>query len=262
LASIKPHLLAGASTIALIGGVTWLRRPRGTPPHQPIRVARVVPPGTRHRDSAQNIRDILAYFIVPIWIGAGIADWACHRASDIEHTAGPAESKTHLLMLAEMGVPSLAGLFLEINAPVFALMIAAFLAHETTALSDVQYAVARREVTPIEQHVHSFLELMPLTSLCLLAVLHWDQFAALFGLGDAPAEWRLRLKDQPLPKAYVAAVLGAIVLFNLAPYVEELWRGLRATPRNEAATDIRSKSFATDTFGKNRAASAAISAGS
>jgi len=56
---------------------------------------------------------------------------------------------------AEAAIPVLAGLFLEITSPVIALMIGSFLLHDMTAQWDVSYAVTLREVTPIEQHVHS-----------------------------------------------------------------------------------------------------------
>ena len=82
------------------------------------------------------------------------------------------ERKNHDVVL-----PLLAGLFLEINALVIALMIAAFLAHQVIALCDVRYAVTRRYVSPIEQHVHSFLEM-------IVVVLNWPQFLALFGLDN------------------------------------------------------------------------------
>jgi hypothetical protein len=88
----------------------------------------------------------------------------CHRASRIEET-GAKESVLHLLMLVEVGIPVLASIFLEITSPLFALMITSFLLHEATALWDVAYAVTRREVSPIEQHVHSFLDLIPLMAI-------------------------------------------------------------------------------------------------
>lgn len=59
---------------------------------------------------------ILMYFIVPLWLIAGFADWLCHRASHIEKTAGVKESALHLLQFAEIGLGLLAALFLEINA--------------------------------------------------------------------------------------------------------------------------------------------------
>lgn len=253
---MKRALIAGVSAIAVTAGGWWLARRSFTAPRISTAAGEAVSATEKRAGIA---RALMMYFVVPVWIGAGLADWACHRASDLEHEAGPQESVVHLLMLAEMGVPSLAGLFLQVNAPVFAAMIAAFLAHEATALGDVAYAVKRREITPLEQHMHSFLELMPLASLCLLATLHPGQFAALFGAGDEPAEWRLRWKAEPLPKSYVAAVLAGIAPFNLTPYLEELWRGWRAAG-GPAATDTRSKSLVTETVAKNRPASAAISA--
>jgi hypothetical protein len=51
-------------------------------------------------------------------------------------------------------------LFFDINALVTAVMIIAFFVHEATALSDVGYATATRVVAPVEQHVHSFLEMI------------------------------------------------------------------------------------------------------
>jgi hypothetical protein len=178
---------------------------------------------------------ILMYFVMPVWILAGTADYLCHRRNDISHTAGPKESLMHLLMFGEIGIPLLAGLFLEINALIFLVMIVAFVVHEATALWDVSYATRHRRVPPIEQHVHSFLELMPLVAGILVAVLHWPQFLALFGLGDEPARWSLRLKSEPLPMAYVAAVLAAALLLAALPYLEELVRGLKAQRAQAAA---------------------------
>jgi hypothetical protein len=52
-----------------------------------------------------------------------------------------------------------------VNAGIILLMIGSFLVHEATALWDVSYATTAREVTPIEQHVHSFLEMIPLMAI-------------------------------------------------------------------------------------------------
>jgi hypothetical protein len=171
---------------------------------------------------------VLMYFVLPLWLIAGFADYLCHRAAQIEKTSGAKESLLHLLMFAEMGLPILAAIFLEINALVFAVMIVAFLLHEATALWDVAYATETRGVGPFEQHVHSFLEMLPLMGLTMIAVLHWPQFLALFGLGDEAARFDIALKPYPLPWPYVAAILGAVLLFEVLPYLEELVRGLRA----------------------------------
>jgi hypothetical protein len=176
-----------------------------------------------------NLNELyLMYFVVPLWLTAGIADWLCHRRAHIEKNSGPKESLIHLLMLVEMGIPVLAGLFLQINAGVFAMMIVAFFLHEATALWDVTYATKHRTITPIEQHIHSFLEMLPLMAISIMALLHWSQFAALFRHGSEVADFSIRRKVFSLPSPYVQWLLAAIVVFELLPYMEELARTLRA----------------------------------
>lgn len=177
---------------------------------------------------ADPLSIILMYFVVPLWLLAGCADWLCHRATNIQNTTGAKESLIHLLMFAEVGLPLSGAIFLEINAGIIALMIVAFFLHEATALWDVSYAVTARRVTPLEQHVHSFLEMIPLLAIVCVVALHWDQFLSLFGMGTASAQFRLRLKPEPLPVGYVLSLMAAILVFEILPFLEELARGLRA----------------------------------
>src|SRR3954468_5915110 len=99
---------------------------------------------------------ILLYFILPLWLLAGFADYLCHRASQIELTSGYKESLLHILMLAEIATPLLAAIFFEINALVIAIMIVGFVLHKMTVLWDTTFPSHKRLITPIEQHVHSF----------------------------------------------------------------------------------------------------------
>jgi hypothetical protein len=168
-------------------------------------------------------RAALQYFVVPIWTAAGVADWWCHRRSKIEKTTGAKETLLHLLMLVEAGVPVTAGLLLEIDPMVLAAMIAAFFLHEATAMWDVTYAVSAREVRPIEQHVHSFLEMVPLTAVLLVSLLHWPQLKALFGLRVEPRS-PVRPKREPLAGSYVFGALAAMLTLEVLPYLEELAR--------------------------------------
>ena len=171
---------------------------------------------------------ILMFAVLPIWVAAGLADYLCHRASSIETTSGPKESALHLLQLSLVGFPVLLALFLEIDAALLALMIVCLLLHHAVAYFDIRYANTTRDVTPFEQMVHSFLELMPLTAFALLCVLHWNQAASLFGFGPSQADFSLEPKSQPLPLAYVAGLLAATFLLNALPYAEEMTRTLRA----------------------------------
>jgi hypothetical protein len=144
---------------------------------------------------AELTRNALMYFVLPVWLAAGFADWMCHRASRIEITSGPKESLIHLLMFVEVAIPITAAMSFEINSLVILVMIVFWAVHEATAVWEVSYAADKREVTPIEQYVHSYLGVLPLMSLLLVVVLNWSQFLALFGLGNEalPLSTRTRL---------------------------------------------------------------------
>jgi len=177
---------------------------------------------------------ILCFFI-PLWMIAGFADWLFHRHSRISETSGVKESLLHLLMIGEIGVPMLAGLFLEINALVIGLMIAGFLAHEATVLWDLRYAASKRRILPGEQIIHSFQELIPLTVLALVIFLHWEQFEALVTMSDH-AHFVLAWKRDPLAPGHLMLLLAGAAVLVVLPFVEELWRCYRHEGRQQRAT--------------------------
>jgi hypothetical protein len=164
-------------------------------------------------------------------MAAGLADWWCHRRSDIEHTAGAPESAIHSVMMVEGGVPALLGLFCEVDAAMLTVTYVALALHEASALLDVAYADGRREVTPFEQYVHGFLGRVPMMAAFLLTVLHWDQAQAAVGLRGRP-DWRLKPKRRPLSRAYRVGNLTTLVGLVGLPYAEELARCLRAGRAN------------------------------
>ena len=177
---------------------------------------------------------ILMFVVLPLWVVAGLMDYFCHRATSIETTSGPQESALHLLQLSLVGFPVVLGLFLQIDAALLAVMIGFLLLHHIAAYVDVRYANSTRGIPPFEQMVHSFLELLPLTAFLLVSILHCDQLTALFGVGAARADFSLRWKTQPLPTGFVFALLGAAILLNAVPFLEEMVRTLRAA-RNRAS---------------------------
>ncbi|MCQ8849263.1 diguanylate cyclase [Alteromonas stellipolaris] len=176
---------------------------------------------------------ILMYFIIPIWFVAGIVDWFCHRRSNISGTSGAKESLIHLLMFAEVGIPLFMVLIFEVNSLIIAISILLFFVHEATAMWDVSYAVTKRRVGPIEQHVHSFLEMIPLLALVLVVGRHWPHFTALFGFGDIPADFVLELKEDPLPMWYLVTVLLIALALEFVPYLEELMRGIKSDRQSD-----------------------------
>lgn len=136
--------------------------------------------------------------MLPLWLSAGLADWHRHRRTHIETTAGARESMIHSLMMTEAGVPVALGLFCEVNPGVLATCAGALAVHGATAYWDVSYAEERRRVTPLEQHIHSLLEVVPLMATGFLTVLYWDQARALVGQDGRP-DFRLRLKRRVPP---------------------------------------------------------------
>jgi hypothetical protein len=175
----------------------------------------------------------LLYGLLPSWFAPGLADWVMHRRTRIQDTAGTKESLIHALMMTEIGVPIALTLRYEINPLLLTVQVAATAAHEATALWDVRTAVdGEREVKPLEQHIHSFLESLPFAALASLGCLHADQVRSLLrgGRGD-PRAWRLVPRRRPLSRGYLAGIAAAIGTCVLLPYGEELLRCVRSGRR-------------------------------
>ena len=167
------------------------------------------------------------YGLFPVWLFAGLGDYLCHRASRIELTSGFRESAIHLLQAIEIGIPLLAALLFEINSLVLLVMIVAVLIHDATALWDVTYTEPRRRVLPFEQHIHSYLEILPMIAVSVAALLHHEAFLAIFGAGATDADFALRWKRDPASIAQIASVLGLLFAVQGLPLAEELLRTWR-----------------------------------
>ncbi|MGX1478656.1 UNVERIFIED_CONTAM: hypothetical protein RKD50_007464 [Streptomyces canus] len=184
----------------------------------------------------------LLYGLLPGWFVPGLADWVMHRRTRIEDTAGTKESLilphcpkgrggTPTLMMAEVGIPIAFTLRYEVNPLLLSVQLGGAAVHEATALWDVKTAVdSDREVKPVEQHIHSFLESLPFAALASLMCLHSDQVKSLLrgGRGD-PDAWRLVPRRRPLSPGYLAGIGAAIGACVLLPYGEELLRCARAS---------------------------------
>ena len=112
-----------------------------------------------------------------------------HPASNAPRARG--ESALHLLLYLLIAVPLGLALFLETNALLLAFMAACVLAHMAVSLWDTSYAQPRRHISPLEQQIHSYLEMLPVFALALAIVLHWE------AVRD-PA-WAISARQQPLP---------------------------------------------------------------
>lgn len=187
-----------------------------------------LPGRSRSADVEEASRRFLLLGLLPLWVVPGLADWWMHRRTHIERTSGAKESMVHALMMTEAGVPVVVGLLARVNPLVLTTMGAAAVAHGATAVYDVWLATGEREIRPIEQHIHSFLESLPFMGTTAIACLHWKQVRELLHAGGGPDAWRFRWKERPLPPNYLAGVAAAITGLIALPYGEELSRCVRA----------------------------------
>ena len=189
----------------------------------------------RETDAESASTRYVLFVLVPLWIVPGVLDWYWHKQTDIENTSGLKESLIHSLMMGEVGVPILLGLLFEINPLALTFMAAALAAHSATAIWDVSLAVHHREVTPREQHTHSFLEVLPFMGMAFAATLHGDATRRLLTGKTRSGDWNLKVKRPRLPIPYLAGVAGLIALGVLLPYANEAvrcWRRLRTPKHN------------------------------
>ena len=170
------------------------------------------------RSDAQRVLDALH----PIWVVPGILDYVCHRRTRIERTSGTHESLTHLLMTAASGVPVLLSLAFEMTPSVALLAVASVLTHEAIVVWDVAYAAPLRAIPPNEQHVHSFLEVLPFTMLALSVSADPAAFR------DIRSGWPLEFtpRRRPPSRAYFS-LLATLATISAAAYVEEFVRCYR-----------------------------------
>jgi hypothetical protein len=181
----------------------------------------------RHFDAEHAVTRAFLYYLMPTWIAAGLADWWWHKQTDIEHTSGTKESIIHALQFTEVGIPILMGLVCKINAGTLLVMWGTSFVHFFTGIWDVAFATRHREVSPREQHTHSFLDTIPFTACAFASFLHWDELRSLIGLGHGKPDFRLQPKRRKIPDSYWP-VLGAMIASVALVYGNELYRCRRA----------------------------------
>jgi len=155
---------------------------------------------------------------LPLWLLAGFGDWLCHRRTSIQRTAGARESAFHLVLYLVIAVPIVLGLFLEVSTTLLVFMVLCVLAHSAVSLWDTSYAQPRRYISPVEQMIHSHLEMLPVFGLALVIALHWSVVME--------PRWTIALRQQPVPDPWRIAALVMLVP-GLLMILEELVRGLR-----------------------------------
>jgi hypothetical protein len=162
--------------------------------------------------------EFLLWGLYPAWLLAGACDYLCHRRTDIAHTTGAAESWLHLAQFISLAVVFACAVLLQINAAVYAAMVAFVFMHSVISFVDVSYTDGRRRIPPIEQFAHGLMDVLPLVAVAMLGVEHWREIRtgpnAIVLAGPVSGRHLL--------------TLSSFVLLAGVPIFEELWRTSRA----------------------------------
>ncbi|MDA8522133.1 hypothetical protein [Acidovorax sp. NCPPB 4044] len=161
--------------------------------------------------------------LMALWIAAGVADWWCHRRTHIEATSGLAESAFHWALFLQMGAAVLAALLLRPTAALVAFLLAMWALHEVATWLELRRVAPVRTITPLEQMVHSFMEILPLAGVMLLcqpALTAWLQAPD----SERTLDWRWLPRETLPPWPVLAGYAVAIAVCNGGLLAEESWR--------------------------------------
>lgn len=170
--------------------------------------------------------------LMALWIAAGAVDWWCHRRTRIEATPkGLAESAFHWALFLQMGAAVLAALLFEPTAGVVAFLLAMWLLHEAATWLELRMVAPARTITPLEQMVHSFMEILPLTGILLLCQPELEAWFSTPDDAERTLDWRWIPREALPPAPVLAGYALAIAVCNALLLAEESWRCWRRAPR-------------------------------
>jgi hypothetical protein len=159
--------------------------------------------------------------VVALWLLFGIADWACHRASNIEGTSGTAENLLHWLQTALVGAQIIGLLLLAPTRGLLAGIVICAVLHSLVAGADILYTLPRRTISVVEHVVHGFLFLFPL--LAAVPLLRGDAL---------DPSWGLHAKTVLPSLPIIFAVVAAGVIGGIWPMANEYRRCRQASRRS------------------------------
>jgi hypothetical protein len=157
----------------------------------------------------------LAYLGLLVWQCAGLLDFILHRRADLPHTSGLPESSMHLLQLSLVGAAIVLGMLFDSSLALLATVLLLVALHAAVGYADTRQAFRRRPIVPLEQHVHSVLDMAPWIGLGLLAAFSWS--------GALDAGWSFQLRQPALPAwVWLLVLLPSALLCGLPALME--WR--------------------------------------
>ena len=168
----------------------------------------------------------LALALYWLWTIAGRLDFVCHRRTNLSSTSGLAESRLHLVQLVLMGAGTVLVLWLQATAALAVVLLAVVIAHAVAGYRDTRNAFeAGRTILPVEQHLHSILDIAP-----------WVAWAAVaWRAASAPSiDWTLSVRSPAIAWTTWAMVLVPAAVLCVWPALIEYrasWRVARERHR-------------------------------
>jgi hypothetical protein len=146
-----------------------------------------------------------------LWLTAGAMDFRLHRASNIESTTGLEESRLHLVQIALLGLATLLWLCFRASHALFLILLALVCLHAITGYWDTRVAYPKRAIRPLEQHVHSILDLAPWIA---IGAVYWSKPDTHVETGPALEPAPITLWLFAIVPALLLAVVPALVEFR------------------------------------------------
>ena len=165
----------------------------------------------------------LAWCAYLVWLSAGLGDFISHWRTDLPRTSGVAESTTHLVQLGVLGTAVLLVLAFETGKSIALLLFVLVIAHAIVGYVDTRIAFGRRRtILPIEQHLHSVLDMAPIVFFA------WLMISSRASITNG--EWNIALRSPALPVAVWLCVLLPAVVLCIVPALVEFraaWKAMR-----------------------------------
>jgi cell division protein FtsB len=175
-------------------------------------------------ESTLDLQLLLARFLLwilyPAWLLAGGVDYLCHRRTDIAATAGTRESLLHIAEFITVGAALTIALLLEPTRGSLAAIVLLVAAHSALVYIDVRYTQKRRFISPLEQQIHGYMEVIPVIATGLFILLHWPALAV-------PRSSEMFKLEQPFAGHPALLVLGSFILLGGIPLLTEFISTLR-----------------------------------
>ncbi|HEY4368706.1 MAG TPA: hypothetical protein VGN07_15835 [Steroidobacteraceae bacterium] len=169
------------------------------------------------------LKDLMVWVFYPLWLIAGGIDYVCHRRSRIDHTSGSSEAWLHVGQFLTLAVFLWLVACITVTKASLLFMGIALAAHTALAFVDVSYTIGRRYISPLEQMVHGFMDVLPLVAFALLVILNLSHPVPDDALQPA---WHMVTTSKGI------LLFGSYLVLAGAPVLEELLRTRRAGTPN------------------------------